>query len=79
MIKYYSLSIRSRFCSEVVERILRVVRHRGFELYSVNMLLCEEQNKKQIILFVTVASVKNIFLLYSQLKKLIDVISIEIK
>lgn len=28
----HSLSIQARFRPEVVERILRVVRHRGFEL-----------------------------------------------
>lgn len=76
---YYSLIIRARFCSEVVERILRVVRHRGFELYSLNMLLCDELNNKQVRLFITVFSGRNLHLLYAQLNKLRDVHYIEIR
>lgn len=76
---YYSLFIRARFCSEVVERILRVVRHRGFEIYSLNMLLYDESNSKQVILFVTVSSRKSIHLLYAQLNKLIDIRYIEVQ
>lgn len=76
---YHSLIIRARFCPEIVERILRVIRHRGFELYSLNMLLSDELHRKQVTLFVTVFSGRNIHLLYSQLSKLMDVHYIEMR
>lgn len=76
---YYSLIMRARFCPEVVERVLRVIRHRGFELYSLNMLLSDELNSKQVTLFVTVFSGRSINLLYSQLSKLIDINYIAIR
>lgn len=79
MLLYNSLFIRARFCPEVVERVLRVIRHRGFELYSLNMLLHDECNDKQVTLFVTVASKKDICLLCTQLNKLVDINYVEIR
>lgn len=34
----HQLSIEARFRPEILERILRVVRHRGFQVCSMNML-----------------------------------------
>lgn len=76
---YHSLFIKARFCPEVVERILRVTRYRGFELCSLNMTSCQEVHNKQITLLLTVFSSKKIHLLYSQLNKLMDVNYIEIR
>lgn len=77
---YYSLFIRARFCPEVVERILRVTRHRGFELCSLNMIVCNHAlDIKQIILLLTVTSKRQIYLLYYQLKKLTDIDCVEIR
>lgn len=70
---YYSLFIKAKFCPEVIERILRVVRHRGFKLCALHTLFYDTSNKKQINIFITVASVKTLHLLSTQLNKLIDV------
>lgn len=79
MMEYYSLFIKARFCPEVMERILRVTRHRGFELCSLNMISCSELHDKHITLLITVSSSRKIDLLYSQLNKLVDVNYIEIR
>lgn len=76
---YYSLFIKARSCPEVVERILRIIRHRGFELFSLNMISCNELHNKQITLSLTVFSNRSIYLLYTQLDKLIDVDYVEIR
>ncbi|WP_159715546.1 acetolactate synthase 2 small subunit [Blochmannia endosymbiont of Camponotus nipponensis] len=76
---YYSLCIKARFCPEVLERILRVIRHRGFELHTLNMLSYDKLNNKKINIFLTVSSNKAIYLLSTQLNKLMDVYCIEIK
>lgn len=70
---YYSLFIKAKFCPETIERILRVVRHRGFKLYSLNTLLCNTSNQKKINILITVTSDKKINLLRTQLNKLIDI------
>ncbi|ADV33968.1 putative acetolactate synthase isozyme 2 small subunit [Candidatus Blochmanniella vafra str. BVAF] len=79
MIVYYSLFIQARFCSEVVERILRVTRHRGFELCALNTIVYNIDNNKQITLFLTVSSEKAIYLLCTQLNKLVDIQYIEVR
>lgn len=71
--KYYSLFIKTKFCPEIIERILRVVRHRGFKLYSLNTLFLNTQNHPQINICITVISTKPINLLSTQLNKLIDI------
>lgn len=71
--KYHSLFIKAKFCPEVIERILRVIRHRGFKLYALNTLLYNTPNQQQINIFITVISDKTINLLHTQLNKLIDV------
>lgn len=79
MIVYYSLFIKARFCPEVVERILRVTRHRGFEICSLNMLVVNKLKYKEVALFLTVSSNRAIHLLYAQLNKLVDINYIELR
>lgn len=76
---YYSLFIKAKFSPETVERILRVIRHRGFELCSLNMIACHELYNRQVTLFLTVFSNRKIYVLYSQLHKLMDVNYIEVQ
>ncbi|OIV46828.1 acetolactate synthase 2 small subunit [Sodalis sp. TME1] len=73
----HSLSIQARFRPEVVERILRVVRHRGFELCALNMTLRTEA--EGINIHLTVASKRSLDLLSAQLSKLMDVACVEIQ
>lgn len=73
----HSLSIEARFRPEVVERILRVVRHRGFELCSLNMTPRVEAESINIHLIV--ASKRSVYLLSTQLSKLMDVVCVEIQ
>ncbi|UAJ65265.1 acetolactate synthase 2 small subunit [Candidatus Schneideria nysicola] len=74
---YYSLSIESRYCPEMIERILRVVRHRGFELCALNVI--PFYSTKIVNIYLTVSSRRSVELLVTQLSKLIDVQSIEIQ
>ena len=74
--KQHQLTIFARPRPEVVERVLRVVRHRGFQLCSINMepvADCQE-----LSLTVTVASIRPIESLQAQLAKLIDVMQVEV-
>lgn len=65
------LSIAARNQPEVMERILRVVRHRGFRLVSVSMAAVT--NLSHITIRITVLSQRPVSLLITQLGKLIDV------
>ncbi|WP_404342288.1 acetolactate synthase 2 small subunit [Pseudoalteromonas mariniglutinosa] len=65
----HDLTITLRNQNVAVERFLRVVRHRGFDLVAMNLEMAQETFQIQI----TVDSDKPIYLLTSQLKKLIDV------
>lgn len=70
---YYSLHIKARFCPEIIERILRVIRHRGFIVHSLHTLFHDASNYQQINILITVASKKAIHLLLTQLNKIINV------
>ncbi|URJ25062.1 acetolactate synthase 2 small subunit [Candidatus Blochmannia ocreatus (nom. nud.)] len=77
---YHSLSIKARFCPEVLERILRVIRHRRFELHTLYMSsYMNTNNRKNIHLIITVSSKKKIYILSEQLKKLIDIYYLKIQ
>ncbi|MGL5284539.1 acetolactate synthase, small subunit [Aeromonas sp. RU39B] len=65
----HTLQIHAQPRPEVMERVLRVVRHRGFNLCALNM----EQDCQQLRITVTVASSRPIQQLWSQLAKLVDV------
>lgn len=65
----------AQFRPEVLERVLRVVRHRGFRLCALNM--APQLDCQDLQITVTVESERPIQLLHSQLAKLIDVIQVE--
>ena len=64
-----TLEIHAQPRPEAMERGLRVVRHRGFNLCALNM----EQDCQQLRITVTVESCRPIQQLWSQLDKLVDV------
>ncbi|KEY58105.1 acetolactate synthase 2 small subunit [Serratia sp. DD3] len=73
----HQLSIQARFRPETLERVLRVVRHRGFQVCAMNM--ATEINGDEINIELTVASQRPVDLLSSQLSKLMDISSVEIQ
>ena len=68
----YQLEIIARHRPEVLERILRVARHRGFTVTTMDMTLIESQVRLKI----TVKSDRTLDLLVNQLAKLPDVLNI---
>ncbi|MFC0228732.1 acetolactate synthase 2 small subunit [Serratia aquatilis] len=73
----HQLSIQARFRPEMLERVLRVVRHRGFQVCAMNM--ATGINADDINIELTVASQRSVDLLSSQLSKLMDVSRVEIQ
>ncbi|WP_455426217.1 acetolactate synthase 2 small subunit [Dryocola sp. LX212] len=73
----HQLAVQARFRPETLERVLRVVRHRGFQLCSMNMVTLGSSDNINIEL--TVASLRPVELLFSQLSKLVDVACVEIQ
>ena len=73
----HQLSIQARFRPEMLERVLRVVRHRGFQVCAMNM--SPMINAENINIELTVASLRPVELLFSQLSKLVDVGRVEIQ
>lgn len=71
----HDITIEARFCPEILERILRVIRHRGFHICSMNMNTTESNN---INLSLTVSSQRPLALLCSQLTKLADVSGVHV-
>ncbi|MBT0722007.1 acetolactate synthase 2 small subunit [Tatumella sp. TA1] len=72
----HQLTIAASHRPEVLERILRVVRHRGFEIKTMQM--AQTSGPQQVNIEMTVASNRGIELLSTQLTKLIDVASVHI-
>lgn len=73
----HQIVVQARFRPETLERILRVVRHRGFEVCTMNMESAPSLGNINIEM--TVASSRLVELLFTQLRKLPDVASIEIQ
>jgi len=73
----HNVSIQARFRPEVLERVLRVVRHRGFQVCAMNMN--QMANNENINIELTVASERSVDLLSVQLNKLMDVASVEVQ
>lgn len=73
----HQVSIQARFRPEMLERVLRVVRHRGFQVCAMNM--DQSANSDNINIELTVASQRPVDLLSSQLSKLMDVARVEIQ
>jgi len=67
----HEMVIEANNTAEVLERILRVIRHRGFRISSLNSVQMNDCNNLKIT--VTVSSERSIDLLYKQLDKLFDV------
>ncbi|MBK0004066.1 acetolactate synthase 2 small subunit [Erwinia sp. S43] len=73
----HQLSIEARFRPEVLERILRVIRHRGFQVCTMNM--ASQANTDNINIELTVASQRSVDLLSTQLSKLMDVACVQVQ
>lgn len=73
----HQLSIEVRSRPEVLERVLRVVRHRGFRVCALNM--APQADAENINIQLTVASLRPVDLLSAQLSKLLDVACVEIQ
>ncbi|MDA8479113.1 acetolactate synthase 2 small subunit [Citrobacter sp. Awk 4] len=72
----HQVNVAARFSPETLERVLRVVRHRGFQVCSMNMETASDAQNINIEL--TVASPRSVDLLFSQLSKLVDVAHVAI-
>ncbi|MRT58885.1 acetolactate synthase 2 small subunit [Enterobacteriaceae bacterium RIT693] len=73
----HQLAVQARFRPETLERVLRVVRHRGFQICAMNMATAA--NTDNINIELTVASLRPVELLFTQLSKLVDVACVEIQ
>jgi len=62
--------------ASVVERIMRVVRHRGFSLQQMSLNTYADDSKCRVS--VTVDSDRSIQLLLAQFAKLVDVLTVEL-
>ncbi|SFR18522.1 MULTISPECIES: acetolactate synthase 2 small subunit [unclassified Enterobacter] len=74
---HHQVAVEARFNPETLERVLRVVRHRGFQICAMNMETATDAQNINIEL--TVASPRPVELLFSQLSKLVDVARVEIQ
>lgn len=73
----HQVNVQARFNPETLERVLRVVRHRGFQICAMNMETTNDT--KSINIELTLASMRPIDLLSSQLNKLVDVASVAVQ
>ena len=69
----HQIELTAQHRPEVLERILRVVRHRGFTVTQMDMQLIDEKVRLKF----TVKSDRTLDLLVSQLEKLPDVIEMK--
>ncbi|MEE3652578.1 MULTISPECIES: acetolactate synthase 2 small subunit [unclassified Brenneria] len=74
----HQLSIQARFRPEILERVLRVVRHRGFQICAMNMVHTTNTDD-HINIELTVASHRPIDLLSAQLSKLLDIAYVDVQ
>ncbi|OSM95803.1 MULTISPECIES: acetolactate synthase 2 small subunit [Lonsdalea] len=75
--KRHQISIQARFRPETLERVLRVARHRGFQVSAMNMT--SQDDGARINIELTVTSQRPVDLLSTQLSKLLDISRIEIQ
>jgi acetolactate synthase regulatory subunit len=71
----HNLQIETRFSPEVLERVLRLTRHRGFRVDDMEM--STSVDCKSLNIRVTVSSDRAIQLLSRQLEKLMDITRVE--
>jgi acetolactate synthase isozyme II small subunit len=69
----HQIELTAQHRPEVLERILRVIRHRGFTVTQMDMQLIDDKVRLKF----TVKSDRTLELLVSQLEKLPDVIEIK--
>jgi acetolactate synthase isozyme II small subunit len=69
----HQIDLTAQHRPEVLERILRVIRHRGFTVTQMDMQLIDDKVRLKF----TVKSDRTLDLLVSQLEKLPDVIEIK--
>ena len=69
----HQIELTAQHRPEVLERILRVIRHRGFTVTQMNMQLIDDKVRLKF----TVKSDRTLDLLVSQLEKLPDVLGIK--
>ncbi len=72
----HQLSIKAQYRPEILERILRVVRHRGFRVCTMNV--AQAHDSSEVSIDMTVASQRPADLLSAQLAKLMDVTDVRI-
>lgn len=71
----HNLQIETQFRPEVLERVLRLIRHRGFRVDDMEM--STSVDCKNLNIRVTVSSDRAIQLLSRQLEKLMDITRVE--
>ncbi|MFP2769263.1 acetolactate synthase 2 small subunit [Oceanisphaera sp. KMM 10153] len=71
----HNLQIEAQFRPEVLERVLRLIRHRGFRVDDMEM--STSVDCKRLNIRVTVSSDRAIQLLSRQLEKLMDITRVE--
>ena len=69
----HQIKLTAQHRPEVLERILRVVRHRGFTVTQMDMQLIDDKVRLKF----TVKSDRTLDLLVSQLEKIYDVVEIK--
>ena len=69
----HQIELTAQHRPEVLERILRVIRHRGFTMTQMDMQLIDDKVRLKF----TVKSDRTLDLLVSQLEKLPDVVEIK--
>ena len=69
----HQIELTAQHRPEVLERILRVVRHRGFTVTQMDMQLIDDKVRLKF----TVKSDRTLVLLVSQLEKIYDVVEIK--
>ena len=69
----HQIELTAQHRPEVLERVLRVIRHRGFTVTQMDMQLIDDKVRLKF----TVKSDRTLELLVSQLEKLPDVIEIK--
>ena len=72
----HTIYVKTKDSSAGLERLLRVVRHRGFEVRSLNMQ--PSQTMGHLNITATVNSSRSIDLLLNPLMKLYDVAAVEV-
>ena len=70
------LTIEGDNSPEFLERLLRVVRHRGFRVEKLNVETANDEQHLQLAL--TVASERNISLLTKQLEKIFGITKVQV-